>query len=103
MSEQSPRLPFIVDSIGGGARLRGRQCACRPIDSHIGAATGVDPSGNVVGFHRDVHGGPSVDFLWSFATGAHFLPGLPNGGASAAVAISGVNREILGWAIDALR
>jgi hypothetical protein len=69
--------------------------------SHIGQATGVDLSGNVVGFHRDAHLGPSVAFLWNFATGAHFLPRLPNGGATAAVAISNVNREILGWAIDA--
>jgi hypothetical protein len=69
--------------------------------SHIGQATGVDLAGNVVGFHRDTHMGPSVAFLWNFATGAHFLPALPGGGATAAVAINNVNREILGWAIDA--
>jgi hypothetical protein len=69
--------------------------------SHIGQATGVDAAGNVVGFHRDTHTSPSVAFLWNFATGAHFLPGLPGGGATAAVAISNANREILGWAIDA--
>jgi hypothetical protein len=63
-------------------------------------ATGVDNWGNVVGFHRDSASGPRTAFLWNFATGAHFLPGLPGGGETAAVAINSVNPEILGWAID---
>jgi hypothetical protein len=69
--------------------------------SHLGQATGVDSLGNVVGYHRDTPTGPSIAFLWNFATGAHFLPGLPAGGQTAAVAINGMNHEILGWAIDA--
>jgi hypothetical protein len=68
--------------------------------SHLGVATGVDTWGNVVGYHRDTPAGPSTAFLWNLATGAHFLPGLPGGGATAAVAIDNVNPEILGWAID---
>jgi uncharacterized membrane protein len=68
--------------------------------SHLGVATGVDNWGNVVGFHRDTASGPRTAFLWNFATGAHFLPGLPGGGETAAVAINNVNPEILGWAID---
>lgn len=68
--------------------------------SHIGMATGVDPQGNVVGYHRESASSPSIGFLWNSATGAHFLPGLPGGGASAAVAINNVNPQILGWAID---
>jgi hypothetical protein len=68
--------------------------------SHLGVATGVDNWGNVVGFHRDSASGPRTAFLWNFATGAHFLPGLPGGGETAAVAINSVNPEILGWAID---
>jgi hypothetical protein len=69
--------------------------------SHIGMATGVDTLGNVVGFHREAATGPSIAFLWNAATGAHFLPGLPGGGATAAVAINNVNPQILGWAVDA--
>lgn len=68
--------------------------------SHLGQATGVDDAGNVVGFHKDTPTGPTVAFLWNFATGAHFLPGLPHGGATAAVAISSERREILGSALD---
>jgi hypothetical protein len=66
-----------------------------------GEATGIDSSGNVVGFHQDTTGAPMQAFLWNFATGAHFLPGLPGGSQTAAVAISNVNPEILGWALDA--
>lgn len=69
--------------------------------SHIGQATGVDSAGNIVGFHRESSTSPSIAFLWNTATGAHFLPGLPGGTETAAVAISSVNPEILGWAIDA--
>jgi uncharacterized membrane protein len=69
--------------------------------SHIGMATGVDTLGDVVGYHRESSGSPSIAFLWNAATGAHFLPGLPGGGATAAVAINNVNPQILGWAIDA--
>jgi uncharacterized membrane protein len=68
--------------------------------SHLGQATGVDDAGNVVGYHRDSTTSAPVAFLWNFANGATFLPGLPGGGATAAVAINGGNREILGWAID---
>ena len=68
--------------------------------SHLGRATGVDTWGNVVGYHRDTPTGPTTAFLWNLATGAHFLPGLPGGGATGAVAINNVNPEILGWAID---
>jgi hypothetical protein len=68
--------------------------------SHLGVATGVDTWGNVVGYHRDTPTGPTTAFLWDFATGAHFLPGLPGGGATGAVAINNVNPEILGWAFD---
>jgi hypothetical protein len=68
--------------------------------SHLGQATGVDSAGDVVGFHQETANGPSIAFLWNVATGAHFLPGLPGGGQTAAVAINGPNRQILGWAID---
>jgi hypothetical protein len=69
--------------------------------SHLGQATGIDSIGDVVGFHRELSGGPSTAFLWNAATGAHFLPGLPGGTETAAVAINNVNPEILGWAVDA--
>jgi hypothetical protein len=69
--------------------------------SHIGQATGIDSTGNIVGFHRESSTSPSIAFLWNSTTGAHFLPGLPGGTEAAAVAISSVNPEILGWAIDA--
>jgi uncharacterized membrane protein len=68
------------------------------IISHLGIATGIDDAGNVVGFHKDSASAQPIAFLWNSATGAHFLPGL--GGASAAVAISNANPEILGWATD---
>ena len=68
--------------------------------SHLGQATGVDDLGNVVGYHRDTPTGPRTAFLWNVATGAHFLPGLPGGTETGAVAINNVNPEILGWAID---
>jgi hypothetical protein len=67
--------------------------------SHLGLATGVDAEGNVVGYHRDASGGPRTAFLWNLATGAHFLPGLPGGTETGAVAINS-NHEILGWAVD---
>ena len=69
--------------------------------SHLGQATGVDNLGNVVGYHRDTPGGPRTAFLWDSATGAHFLPGLPGGSETAAVAIDNVDPKILGWASDA--
>jgi hypothetical protein len=69
--------------------------------SHIGMATGVDTAGDVVGYHRQSSTSPTIAFLWNSATGAHFLPGLPGGGATAAVAINNVNPHILGTAVDA--
>ena len=67
--------------------------------SHLGLATGIDANGNVVGYHRDTPTGPRTAFLWNVATGAHFLPGLPGGKETGAVAINS-NHEILGWAVD---
>ncbi len=67
--------------------------------SHLGEATGIDEEGNVVGFHLDSANGPTTAFLWNFATGAHFLPGLPGGTETAAIAINS-RHEILGFALD---
>lgn len=68
--------------------------------SHLGQATGIDNLGNVVGYHRDTPTGPRTAFLWDSATGAHFLPGLPGGIETAAVAINDDDPKILGWASD---